>query len=132
MLLSYSGGSSEVTELMPHIAARGASVIAFCGNPDSNLVKTSVAWVDCRMPAVGDHTSVSPLTASKRTEGEAWAEVPAPSSTTTLSLAMGDAMIFALARELGKGKKDFALNHPNGALGKAMREEGYPTAAGGG
>lgn len=56
-------------------------------------------------------------------EPEAWAAAPAPSSSTTLALAMGDALVFALAEELGHGKTNFALNHPNGELGRQLRLE---------
>ncbi len=138
MLLSYSGGSSEITALLPHIISRGTAVIALCGKKDCDLVKQSQGWIDCRLPSrQAPHTSavqsgskqVQPP--NKNLSEEAWPEVPAPSSTTTLTLAMGDSLIFALAKELGKGKQDFALNHPNGALGKAMREEGLVTLAAG-
>lgn len=56
-------------------------------------------------------------------EPEAWASVPAPSSSTTLALAMGDALVFSIAQELGYGKAQFALNHPNGDLGRQLRLE---------
>lgn len=56
-------------------------------------------------------------------EPEAWATVPAPSSSTTLALALGDALLFALAQELGHGKPHFARNHPNGDLGRQLRLE---------
>lgn len=127
MLLSYSGGSSEVTALLPHIISRGAALIALCGNRQSDLVKQSQGWVDCRLSTEAASKADKASAASRNMSEEAWSEVPAPSSTTTLTLAMGDALVLALAKELGKGKRDFALNHPNGSLGKAMREEGLQT-----
>ncbi|KDN44274.1 SIS domain-containing protein [Tilletiaria anomala UBC 951] len=138
ILLSYSGCSSEITALLPHIFARGTPVVAFCGKPSSQLVQQSRAWVDCRMPLLHHNPTAAAIatggiiansTHTDKMEGEAWAEVPAPSSTTTLTLALGDALIFTIARELGKGKRDFALNHPNGALGQAMRDQGLLTCA---
>lgn len=66
-------------------------------------------------------TSVAPEPTAQ--EPEAWTTVPAPSSSTTLALALGDALLFTLARELGHGKPHFARNHPNGDLGRQLRLE---------
>lgn len=264
IVLSNSGATSELLALAPHLRARGARLIALCGQPNSPLVNMSDAWIDCRLPllhhptplapppysstirgsAIESSTSESSIPGSrdssrraesghrglssppptgpgpgevfyplddtsssvcsssssrnsanssecssfslgsladtgvlstpatsatpiivKPTQGssggkgldseatgareqpplgpcgppgegwgresiepreqepEAWIAVPAPSSSTTLALALGDALIFSLAHQLGHGKAQFAYNHPNGELGRQLRLE---------
>ncbi|PWN49030.1 SIS domain-containing protein [Violaceomyces palustris] len=52
---------------------------------------------------------------------EAWDEVPAPSCSTTVALAMGDALAFSVTRAKGLGREMFAFNHPGGKLGADFR-----------
>lgn len=56
---------------------------------------------------------------------EAWDEVPAPSSSTTVALAMGDALAFSVTRAKGLGRDMFAFNHPGGKLGADFRLQGH-------
>ncbi|EPQ31183.1 uncharacterized protein PFL1_01371 [Pseudozyma flocculosa PF-1] len=56
---------------------------------------------------------------------EAWDEVPAPSSSTTVALAMGDALAFSITRAKGLGRDMFAFNHPGGKLGADFRMQGH-------
>lgn len=55
---------------------------------------------------------------------EAWDDVPAPSSSTTVALAMGDALAFSVTRAKGLGRDMFAFNHPGGKLGADFRLQG--------
>lgn len=54
---------------------------------------------------------------------EAWDDVPAPSSSTTVALAMGDALAFAVTRSKGLGRDTFAFNHPGGKLGADFEQQ---------
>ena len=67
-------------------------------------------------------TSRNPKTKPPRpTTDEAWDDVPAPSSSTTVALAMGDALAFSVTRAKGLGRDMFAFNHPGGKLGADFR-----------
>ena len=57
------------------------------------------------------------------TTDEAWDEVPAPSCSTTVALAMGDALAFSVTRAKGLGREIFKWSHPAGALGAQFRQE---------
>ncbi|SPO25689.1 uncharacterized protein UTRI_03054 [Ustilago trichophora] len=58
---------------------------------------------------------------ARPTTDEAWDEVPAPSSSTTVALAMGDALAFSVTRTKGFGSAMFRFNHPGGSLGANFR-----------
>lgn len=62
--------------------------------------------------------------APRPTTDEAWDDVPAPSSSTTVALAMGDALAFSITRAKGLGRDMFAFNHPGGKLGADFRLQG--------
>ncbi|EST05462.2 Sugar isomerase (SIS) [Kalmanozyma brasiliensis GHG001] len=62
--------------------------------------------------------------APRPTTDEAWDDVPAPSSSTTVALAMGDALAFSVTRAKGLGRDMFAFNHPGGKLGADFRLQG--------
>ncbi|KAN0061678.1 hypothetical protein ACQY0O_005669 [Thecaphora frezii] len=128
--LSHSGSSPEVLALMPHLRARKCPVIALSGRRQSALAKCADAWIDCgtgkgelfphenaaQAPGQGVGVGVE----AQGTTEEAWDEVPAPSNSTTVALALGDALAFAITRAKGLGREMFAFNHPGGNLGVVL------------
>ncbi|HEX7175802.1 MAG TPA: KpsF/GutQ family sugar-phosphate isomerase [Pyrinomonadaceae bacterium] len=102
VVLSNSGETAEIVELLPHIQHRRASVIALVGNLDSTLARRADVALDASV------------------EQEACPLGLAPTTSTTVALAMGDALAMTLMRVKGLTPEDFALNHPGGRLGKRL------------
>lgn len=102
LALGKSGESDELNALLPHLRARGAKLIALTANPRSTLA---------RRAAVVLHTPIAE---------EACPLNLAPTSSTTVALAVGDALAVALMKYRSFGAGDFARNHPNGRLGKRL------------
>ena len=100
--LSNSGGSSEVVTLVPLFKRLGVPMIAMTGNPQSTLAVEADAHID---------TSVSQ---------EACPLDLAPTSSTTATLVMGDALAIALLEAKGFTAEDFAFSHPGGSLGRRL------------
>ena len=100
--LSNSGETDELLAIMPSIRSRRCKVIAIVGNKDSTL---------------GQHAEVA-LDAS--VEKEACPLNLAPTASTTLALAIGDALALVLMEAKGLTSEDFAVNHPAGRLGKRL------------
>jgi arabinose-5-phosphate isomerase len=100
--ISNSGETEELLRILPVIKRLGASLIAMSGNPASNLARSSDVFLD-----VSVAEEACPLGL-------------APTSSTTATLAMGDALAVALLVERGFKAEDFALFHPGGALGKRL------------
>lgn len=100
--ISNSGETEELLRILPVIKRLGAGLIAMSGNPASNLARSSDLFLD---------VSVSE---------EACPLGLAPTSSTTATLAMGDALAVALLVERGFRAEDFAIFHPGGALGKKL------------
>ncbi|PWN97847.1 SIS domain-containing protein, partial [Tilletiopsis washingtonensis] len=110
--LSHSGESAELLRLLPHAQARGCPILAFTARKDSSLGRAAAAkgaWVDCR--------TATPIDVSPQALTPADALVPAPTSSTTVALAMGDALVLSVARACGLGVQSFKQNHPGGSLG---------------
>ena len=101
--LSYTGNTEELLTLLPYFERRGTPVIALTGNKDSRLAQKSKFTIDC---------SVSE---------EACSHNLAPTSSTTLTLAIGDALAVALMQARGFTPEDFAKNHPGGSLGRRLQ-----------
>ncbi|NDG83901.1 MAG: KpsF/GutQ family sugar-phosphate isomerase [Proteobacteria bacterium] len=101
--ISYTGNTEEVVALLPFFEKRGAPVIALTGNPESRLAKQSRHVIDCSV------------------KEEACAHNLAPTSSTTLTLAVGDALAMALMQARGFTAEDFAKNHPGGSLGRRLQ-----------
>lgn len=101
--ISYSGESSEVTQLLPSIKYIGATVIALSGNANSTLVKHS------------DLAQIFPEF------DEACYLGLAPTSSTTTALVYGDSLAVIASELYGFSKNDFGIYHPSGALGKKLR-----------
>lgn len=101
LALSYSGNTEELMRIVPSLEHRGVPIVGLGGNPHSQLAKCSAAWIDAHV-----HSEVS--------------EIPAPTSSTTLALALGDAIAITLARHNKFTTHGFALNHPGGSLGRRL------------
>jgi arabinose-5-phosphate isomerase len=101
LLLSKSGESRELLELIPAFRRRGVAVIAMTGNPDSSLAQAADHVLDIGTPR------------------EACGEDIVPTSSTTAMLALGDAVAVVLLRMKGFTREDFAVLHPGGVLGRA-------------
>ena len=100
--ISSSGETEEVIKLLPLLKRFGTPLIAMCGKLDSSLARTANVTLDI---------SVSE---------EACPLGLAPTSSTTVTLVMGDALAIALLKAKGFTVEDFALHHPGGNLGKRL------------
>ncbi|KAI8328964.1 hypothetical protein BC941DRAFT_443888 [Chlamydoabsidia padenii] len=102
LALSFSGNTEELLALVPSIKHRKVPLIGLGGNSKSKLAKECQAWVDGYV------------------DREAATGLPAPTSSTTLALALGDALALALAKLRSFSTNGFALNHPGGSLGRRL------------
>lgn len=102
LAISYSGESEELSSILPHIKRFDIPLIGMTKEESSTLGKYS----DIVIPVVVEKEAC-PLNA-------------APTSSTTLTLALGDALAVCLMRARGFQKSDFASFHPGGALGKRL------------
>ncbi len=102
LVLSNSGETDEVVALLPVIKRLNTPMIALTGRPGSTLANTATVNID--------------VSVSK----EACPLGLAPTSSTTATLAMGDAISIALLEARGFNENDFALSHPGGTLGRRL------------
>ncbi|MDR0649413.1 MAG: KpsF/GutQ family sugar-phosphate isomerase [Synergistaceae bacterium] len=102
IFISNSGETAELLALLPYFRRIGASVIAMTGKASSTLAKNSDIVLD-----VGVEREADPLGL-------------APTSSTTVQVAAGDALAGAFTKLRGLGPDDFALFHPGGALGRSL------------
>ncbi len=102
LLLSNSGETSELLEVLPHLKRRGNSLIALVGRVESSLARGS----DVVLEASVDR-EVCPLNL-------------APTASTAVAMAIGDALAAIWMERRGISPADFALNHPAGSLGKQL------------
>ncbi len=102
LAISYSGKSDELLTLIPLIKRRGIQLIALTGNPKSPLAQSADVHIH-----IAIETEACPLGL-------------APTTSTTATLVMGDALAVALLEAKGFGPEDFALSHPSGSLGKKL------------
>lgn len=100
--ISFSGESEEVTRLIPSLKLIGAKMVGISGNADSTLITNS------------DYSFVFPPFK------EACAMNLAPTSSTTVALAFGDALAVCASKIYGFNETNFALFHPAGSLGKKL------------
>ena len=100
--LSNSGETDEIVALLPVIKRLNTPLITLTGNQDSTLAKSSTVNIDVSV------------------EKEACPLGLAPTSSTTATLAMGDAISIALLETRGFNENDFALSHPGGILGRRL------------
>lgn len=102
LALSNSGETDEILTILPIIKRLNAPLIAMTGNPSSSLAKEATCHLDISV------------------EKEACPLGLAPTSSTTTTLVMGDALAIALLESRGFTEKDFARSHPGGRLGKRL------------
>lgn len=102
LVLSNSGETPEVLRLIPHLKRVGCPVLSLTSLPDSNLAKHSDISI-----CYGKHPEAEPLKV-------------APTVSTTVMLALGDALVMALVEQLGITREHFATLHPGGELGKSL------------
>ncbi len=102
LAISYSGESEELSRILPHIKRFDIPLIGMSRDKNSTLGRYS----DIHIPIV--------------VEKEACPLQAAPTSSTTLTLALGDALAVCLMQARGFKKDDFASFHPGGALGKRL------------
>lgn len=100
--LSKSGNTSEIKVLLPLLRRAGVTLIALVSDPESYLARHA------------DHVLLAPA------EREADPLNLAPTTSTTVALAMGDALAVALLEARGFTRSDFARYHPGGSLGKKL------------
>lgn len=100
--LSYSGETAELLALLPHLKRRGARLVAITGKPASTLGKAADCVLDIHV-----RREACPLNL-------------APTSSTTNTLVMGDALAMVLLEARGFTKEHFAELHPGGSLGRAL------------
>lgn len=102
LAISFSGESDELVKIIPHIRAFGVKIIAMAKSKNSSLGKLCDEFISLDI------------------EREACPLGAAPTTSTTLTLALGDALAVALMKERGFKQEDFASFHPGGSLGKRL------------
>lgn len=100
--VSNSGETEEITRILPIIKRMGLPLVAMAGNPGSTLARAGDVFLDISI------------------KEEACPLQLAPTASTTVTLAMGDALAVALLLQRGFKEEDFALYHPGGSLGKRL------------
>jgi arabinose-5-phosphate isomerase len=102
MILSNSGETDELLEMLPYLKRRSVPIIALVGNVKSTLAERADAVIDGSV------------------DQEACPLNLAPTTSTTVALALGDALAMTLMQVKGLTSDDFAVNHPAGQLGKRL------------
>lgn len=120
LLISYSGETEELIKLIAPLRRTGVQIIAMTGAPQSSLARLADIHLNV---AVARESCPHNL---------------APTTSTTLAMAMGDALSVVLTHCRGFAPEDFARYHPGGSLGRAladvrvvMRSQGLPTVGAG-
>ncbi len=102
IMLSNSGETDELRDLLPYLKKREVPLLAIVGNLNSTIAKRADAVIDASV------------------DQEACPLNLAPTTSTTVALAIGDALAMTLMRAKGLTEDDFASNHPAGQLGKRL------------
>ena len=103
LLISQSGQTAELQPVIDHFDAIGVAIIAITGQANSMLGSAAAAaLVLPHWPEIGP-------------------EAVAPTTSTTMTLALGDALAMTVMREKGFSRTDFGLIHPGGSLGMRLR-----------
>lgn len=100
--ISNSGETGEILTILPIIKRMGSKLIAMTGNPKSSLATQADVHLDARV------------------DKEACPHNLAPTSSTTVALALGDALAVALLKARNFTPEDFARSHPGGKLGRRL------------
>ncbi len=102
LILSHSGESDEIIRLLGPLAELAAAVVGITGNAHSTLARTATAAL-----VYGPLVETCPLAL-------------APSTSTTVMLALGDALAFVLSERRKFSAEEFARYHPAGSLGRKL------------
>lgn len=102
VLISKSGTTEELLNMLPYVQVPQERIIALVGKVDSPIARKAGIIIDAFV------------------EKEACINDLAPTTSTTLALAMGDAMAVLYENVMGVSKEKFAVNHPAGLLGKSL------------
>ncbi|MEZ6095689.1 MAG: KpsF/GutQ family sugar-phosphate isomerase [Pirellulaceae bacterium] len=102
LALSYSGSTSEIVSLLPYMRRENVTVIGITGNPTSPLGRGADFTINVQVEREADPINT------------------APTASTTLSMAVCDAIAVALMELSGFTKDDFAKFHPAGSLGRRL------------
>ena len=102
VLLSYSGETRELVDLLPHLRRQKVTLIGITGGAESSLAKNSDIVLDVHV------------------QREACPLGLAPTSSTTTMLVLCDALAMVLLEARGFREDDFAVYHPGGSLGRAL------------
>ena len=102
ILLSNSGETSELIEIIPHLQSRETKCIALTGNINSSLAKICDVFLCTKV-----EKEICPLNL-------------APTASTTVSMAIGDALASAWMDRNNISPEEFAFNHPGGSLGRKL------------
>jgi arabinose-5-phosphate isomerase len=102
IVLSNSGETDEIVGMLPYLKNRGVPIMAIVGNLNSTLARRADALLDASV------------------DKEACPFNLAPTTSTTVALAIGDALAMTVMKVKGLTTDDFAVNHPAGRLGKRL------------
>ena len=102
IVLSNSGETDEIVAMLPYLKNRQVAIVAIVGNLDSTLAHRADAVLDASV------------------DKEACPLNLAPTTSTTVALAIGDALAMTVMKVKGLTSDDFAVNHPAGRLGKRL------------
>jgi arabinose-5-phosphate isomerase len=102
IVLSNSGETDEIIGMLPYLKNRGVAIVAIVGNLNSTLARSANAVLDGSV------------------DKEACPLNLAPTTSTTVALAIGDALAMTVMKVKGLTSDDFAVNHPAGRLGKRL------------
>jgi arabinose-5-phosphate isomerase len=102
LLLSNSGETEELLAILPHLRRRGTALIALVGRLESRLANGSDVVLDSSVDR-----EVCPLNL-------------APTASTAVAMAIGDALAAVWMERAGISPEDFAINHPAGSLGRQL------------
>lgn len=102
LAISYSGESAELIQILPHLKRFDIPMIAMANNANSTLASYADVFLDISI------------------QKEACPLDTAPTSSTTLTMAIGDALAVCLMKNVNFTKSDFASFHPGGSLGKKL------------
>jgi arabinose-5-phosphate isomerase len=100
-IVSYSGETEEVVKMLPWIKRMGIPALVITGEPDSTIASCGDCVLNVKVEEACPYNMV-------------------PTSSTTTTLALGDAIAVALMRERNFKTEDFALLHPGGSLGRKL------------
>jgi len=103
LAISYSGETTELCILLPSLRKRGVKIIAMTGNPSSSLAAAADAILSVAIPQEACPLGLTPTT------------------STTATLAMGDALAVVLLDLKQFNVSDFRRNHPGGSLGERLK-----------